>query len=256
MSEHLIELRRIVKRYGTGEAAFNALGGIDLTIDQGEFVAIMGASGSGKTTLLNCIATIDRVSSGRIYVDGRDITRLRGNALVRFRRDSIGFVFQDFNLLDTMTAYENIALALQIQKVRERAIRERISHVAGLLGIEDIMNKYPYQLSGGQKQRVACARAVVTRPSLILADEPTGALDSRNSRMLLECLREMNVSLSSTILMVTHDAFSASYASRVIFIKDGSVFHEIFRGDDPRRTFFGRIIDVVTLLGGDVSDVI
>ena len=196
------------------------------------------------------------MSCGRIYVDGRDITRLRGNALVRFRRDSIGFVFQECNLLDTMTAYENIALALQIQKVKEKEIRTRIAHVANLLGIESIMAKYPYQLSGGQKQRVACVRAVVTRPSLILADEPTGALDARNSRMLLECLGEMNSALSSTILMVTHDAFSAIYASRVIFIKDGRVFHEIFRGDDVRRAFFSRIIYVVTLLGGDVSDVI
>lgn len=255
MSE-ILRVENIEKYYGNRFSLTKAVDRMSLRVEKGEFVAIMGASGSGKTTLLNCIATIDRVSSGRIYVDGRDITRLRGNALVRFRRDSIGFVFQEFNLLDTMTAYENIALALQIQKVKEKEIRTRIAHVANLLGIESIMAKYPYQLSGGQKQRVACARAVVTRPSLILADEPTGALDSRNSRMLLECLGEMNSALSSTILMVTHDAFSASYASRVIFIKDGSVFHEIFRGDDARRAFFSRIIDVVTLLGGDVSDVI
>ena len=255
MSE-ILRVENIEKYYGNRFSLTKAVDRMSLRVEKGEFVAIMGASGSGKTTLLNCIATIDRVSSGRIYVDGRDITRLRGNALVRFRRDSIGFVFQEFNLLDTMTAYENIALALQIQKVKEKEIRARIAHVANLLGIESIMDKYPYQLSGGQKQRVACARAVVTRPSLILADEPTGALDSRNSRMLLECLGEMNSALSSTILMVTHDAFSDSYASRVIFIKDGSVFHEIFRGDDVRRAFFSRIIDVVTLLGGDVSDVL
>ena len=227
MSE-ILRVENIEKYYGNRFSLTKAVDRMSLRVEKGEFVAIMGASGSGKTTLLNCIATIDRVSSGRIYVDGRDITRLRGNALVRFRRDSIGFVFQEFNLLDTMTAYENIALALQIQKVKEKEIRARIAHVANLLGIE----------------------------SHILADEPTGALDSRNSRMLLECLGEMNSALSSTILMVTHDAFSASYASRVIFIKDGSVFHEIFRGDDVRRAFFSRIIDVVTLLGGDVSDVI
>lgn len=254
MSE-ILRVENIEKYYGNRFSLTKAVDRMSLRVEKGEFVAIMGASGSGKTTLLNCIATIDRVSSGRIYVDGRDITRLRGNALVRFRRDSIGFVFQDFNLLDTMTAYENIALALQIQKVRERAIRERISHVAGLLGIEDIMNKYPYQLSGGQKQRVAAARAIVTNPSLILADEPTGSLDSKSARVLLDCLTTLNTSLHATILMVTHDAFTASYASRILFLQDGKIFTELNKGSDSRSAFFEKILHVLTLLGGGESHV-
>ena len=252
----ILNVSQVEKYFGGSGSVNRALDNISFTVEKGEFLGIMGPSGSGKSTLLNCVAGIVSVSTGHIFIGSRDITLLKQPAMSAFRRKHLGLLFQDLNLLETLNAYENIALALQIQKVKEKEIRARIAHVANLLGIESIMAKYPYQLSGGQKQRVACARAVVTRPSLILADEPTGALDSRNSRMLLECLGEMNSVLSSTILMVTHDAFSASYASRVIFIKDGSVFHEIFRGDDARRAFFSRIIDVVTLLGGDVSDVI
>ena len=252
----ILNVSQVEKYFGGSGSVNRALDNISFTVEKGEFLGIMGPSGSGKSTLLNCVAGIVSVSTGHIFIGSRDITLLKQPAMSAFRRKHLGLLFQDLNLLETLDAYENIALALQIQKVKEKEIRARIAHVANLLGIESIMAKYPYQLSGGQKQRVACARAVVTRPSLILADEPTGALDSRNSRMLLECLGEMNSALSSTILMVTHDAFSASYASRVIFIKDGSVFHEIFRGDDARRAFFSRIIDVVTLLGGDVSDVI
>ena len=214
----------------------------------------MGASGSGKTTLLNCIATIDRVTSGHIYVGGEDITKLKGNALNRFRREQLGFIFQDFNLLDTLTAYENIALALSIQNVKAEDISERVMSMAGHLGIVEVMNKYPYQMSGGQKQRVASARALITNPKLVLADEPTGALDSKAARHLLESLKDMNESAKATILMVTHDAFTASYASRVVFIKDGQIFNEIRRGQDDRKTFFNKIIDVVTMLGGDLND--
>ena len=214
----------------------------------------MGASGSGKTTLLNCIATIDRVTSGHIYVGGEDITKLKGNALNTFRREQLGFIFQDFNLLDTLTAYENIALALSIQNVKPGDISERVMSMAGHLGIVEVMNKYPYQMSGGQKQRVASARALITNPKLVLADEPTGALDSKAARHLLESLKDMNESAKATILMVTHDAFTASYASRVVFIKDGQIFNEIRRGQDDRKTFFNKIIDVVTMLGGDLND--
>ena len=214
----------------------------------------MGASGSGKTTLLNCIATIDRVTSGHIYVGGEDITKLKGNALNTFRREQLGFIFQDFNLLDTLTAYENIALALSIQNVKPEDISERVMSMAGHLGIVEVMNKYPYQMSGGQKQRVASARALITNPKLVLADEPTGALDSKAARHLLESLKDMNESAKATILMVTHDAFTASYASRVVFIKDGQIFNEIRRGQDDRKTFFNKIIDVVTMLGGDLND--
>ena len=214
----------------------------------------MGASGSGKTTLLNCISTIDKVTSGHIYVAGNDITKLRGNNLNKFRREELGFIFQDFNLLDTLTAYENIALALSIQNIKEKEISDRIKRVSEELDINSVLGKYPYQISGGQKQRVASARAIITNPKLILADEPTGALDSKSSKMLLEKFNYLNKENKATILMVTHDAFTASYSSRVIFIKDGKIFNEIRRGNDSRRDFFDKIINVVTMLGGDLSD--
>ena len=214
----------------------------------------MGASGSGKTTLLNCISTIDKVTSGHIYVAGNDITKLRGNNLNKFRREELGFIFQYFNLLDTLTAYENIALALSIQNIKEKEISDRIKRVSEELDINSVLGKYPYQMSGGQKQRVASARAIITNPKLILADEPTGALDSKSSKLLLEKFNYLNKENKATILMVTHDAFTASYSSRVIFIKDGKIFNEIRRGNDSRRDFFDKIINVVTMLGGDLSD--
>ena len=214
----------------------------------------MGASGSGKTTLLNCIAAIDRVSAGRIDLNGTDVTRLSGGALDRFRRDELGFIFQDFNLLDTLTAYENIALPLSLQKRPQQEIDAAVRRVAEQLEITAVLERFPYQLSGGEKQRVASARAIVTGPKLVLADEPTGALDSGSARRLLERFAWLNGNGGATILMVTHDAFTASYASRVVFIKDGRLFHEILRGEDGRRRFFDRIIDVETLLGGDLGD--
>jgi len=252
--ENILSIEKIEKYYGNKSSLTKAINNISFTVDKGEFVAIMGQSGSGKTTLLNVISTIDRVTSGHIYVGGIDITKLRGNRLNRFRREELGFIFQDFNLLDTLTAYENIALALSIQNVKEKEIERRIQKVAEDLNIKNILNKYPYQMSGGQKQRVASARAIITNPQLILADEPTGALDSKSSKMLLERFNYLNQALSATILMVTHDAFSASYASRCIFIKDGKIFNEIYRGDNTRKQFFEKIIDVVTLLGGDLND--
>lgn len=250
----VLRIENIEKYYGNKSNLTKALDRISLEVEKGEFVGIMGASGSGKTTLLNCIATIDRVTSGHIYVGGEDITKLKGNALNRFHREQLGFIFQDFNLLDTLTAYENIALALSIQNVKAEDISERVMSMAGHLGIVEVMNKYPYQMSGGQKQRVASARALITNPKLVLADEPTGALDSKAARHLLESLKDMNESAKATILMVTHDAFTASYASRVVFIKDGQIFNEIRRGQDDRKTFFNKIIDVVTMLGGDLND--
>lgn len=255
MSE-LLKLDKITKYYGNKSSLTKAVDNISFDVQPEEFVAIMGASGSGKTTMLNCIATIDKVTGGHIYLQGRDITTLKGNALNAFRREELGFVFQDFNLLDTMTGFENIALALQIQNIKPEQITQRVLEVAEQLNIKDILNKYPGQMSGGQKQRVASARAIVTEPKLILADEPTGALDSKSARMLLESFRKMNRELKATILMVTHDAFTASYASRVLFLKDGKLFHEFYRGDDSRKQFFDKIIQVVSLLGGDVNDVI
>lgn len=220
MSE-ILKIDSIEKYYGSKSSLTKALDDVSFIVEEGEYVAIMGASGSGKTTLLNCISTIDRVTSGHIYVAGQDITKLKGNNLNRFRREELGFVFQDFNLLDTMTAYENIALALSIQGKDAKFIDERIRDMASKLGIEEVLNKYPYQMSGGQKQRVAAARAIITEPKLVLADEPTGALDSKSSKMLLESFKYLNESIPATILMVTHDAFTASYSKRVIFIKDG-----------------------------------
>ncbi|MCR5021549.1 ABC transporter ATP-binding protein [Ruminococcus sp.] len=252
--EKLLEIRNIEKYYGSRSSLTKAIDDISFGVDKGEFVAIMGASGSGKTTLLNCISTIDRVTAGHIYLDDSDITEIKGKALNKFRREKLGFIFQDFNLLDTLTAYENIALALSIQKKPAGEIEKAVNAVAEQLGITDVLKKYPYQMSGGQKQRVASARAIVTSPKLVLADEPTGALDSKSARMLLERFRYLNTECGATIMMVTHDSFTASYASRVIFIKDGKIFNEIHRGQDTRKQFFDKIIDVVTLLGGDISD--
>ena len=254
--ENILTIENISKYYGNKSNLTKAISNISMNVDKGEFIAIMGASGSGKTTLLNVISTIDKVTSGHIYIEGQDITKLKGNDLNRFRREELGFIFQDFNLLDTLTAYENIALALQIQNFKAKAIEQQIKVVARKLDIEDILNKYPYEMSGGQKQRVASARDIVTNPKLVLADEPTGALDSTSSKMLLERLQRLNQDYQTTILMVTHDAFSASYASKVIFIKDGKVFNQFNRGEATRKQFFDKIIDVVSLLGGDVSDVI
>lgn len=253
MSE-ILKIDSIEKYYGSKSSITKALDDVSFIVEEGEYVAIMGASGSGKTTLLNCISTIDRVTSGHIYVAGQDITKLKGNNLNRFRREELGFVFQDFNLLDTMTAYENIALALSIQGKDAKFIDERIRDMASKLGIEEVLNKYPYQMSGGQKQRVAAARAIITEPKLVLADEPTGALDSKSSKMLLESFKYLNESIPATILMVTHDAFTASYSKRVIFIKDGKIFNEIIRGGHSRKEFFNEIIDVISLLGGDAGD--
>lgn len=254
--ESVLKIEHIEKYYGNKGNLTKAIDDISFDVEKQEFVAIMGASGSGKTTLLNCISTIDRVTSGHIYMHGEDITKLKGNALNRFRREELGFIFQDFNLLDTLTAYENIALALTIQGEKSKNIEKKVLDIAKKLNIVDVLKKYPYQMSGGQKQRVASARAMITNPMLVLADEPTGALDSKSARMLLENFEYLNQDLKATILMVTHDAFTASYASRVIFIKDGKLFHELRRGDDSRKEFFDKIIDVVTLLGGDLNDVI
>ena len=252
--EKILKVQNIEKYYGSKSSLTKAINNISFEVDEGEFVAIMGSSGSGKTTLLNMISTIDKVTAGHIFVDGEDITKLKGNKLNKFRRNKLGFIFQDFNLLDTLTGYENIALALSIQNIPYKEQRKRIEDIAQKLGITKILNKYPYQMSGGEKQRIASSRAIITNPSLILADEPTGALDSKSSKQLLSCFEYLNNDLHSTILMVTHDAFTASYASRVIFIKDGKIFNELNKGEMSRKDFFDNIIDVVTLLGGEMND--
>lgn len=254
MNTPILEVSDIQKYYGNKGNITKAVNRISLSVGKGEFVGIMGASGSGKTTLLNCISTIDTVTSGKILVEGKDITALRGKQLSAFRREKLGFIFQDFNLLDTLTAYENISLALSISGIKAKEIDQRVQGIAEALNITEVLEKYPYQMSGGQQQRVAAARAMVTDPALVLADEPTGALDSRSSRMLLAMLEELNQKLSATILMVTHDPFTASYCRRILFIKDGKIFNEIHRGTGSRKDFFEEIMEVVSVLGGETSD--
>lgn len=252
----MLQVRNIEKYYGTGGNVTKALDRVSFTVERGEFIAIMGASGSGKTTLLNCIATIDTVSAGDILLDGVSLADLSPRDLAKFRRENLGFVFQDFNLLDTLTIGENIALALAIRRTAPQAIDPQVQAMANTLNIGDILDKYPYQVSGGQKQRCACARAIINHPKLVLADEPTGALDSHSAQMLLATLEDMHRQLGATILMVTHDPYSACYARRVLFLKDGRLFNELLRGDRDRSVFYHEILDVLALLGGDVSDVI
>lgn len=251
----ILRLEHIQKYYGNEGSLTKAIKDISFEVEEGEFLGIMGASGSGKTTLLNCISTIDSVSAGHIYLEGRDVTELRPKELARFRRENLGFVFQDFNLLDTLTISENIALALAINKVPADKVEARVTEMAKSLMISDILDKFPYQVSGGQKQRCACARALINRPKLILADEPTGALDSHSSQMLLSTMQKINEQLGATILMVTHDAFSASYAGRILVLRDGEIFMELRKGSDDRAAFFEKILSVLTMIGGGQYEV-
>lgn len=253
--QNILKIENLKKYYGTKNNITKAIDNISFTVNEGEFVAIMGASGSGKTTLLNCISTIDTVTAGKIIINNKDITEIKDRDIASFRRNNLGFVFQDFNLLDTLTIAENISLSLIINKKNENKIDEMVNDIAKRLDIEGILDKFPYEVSGGQKQRCACARALINNPKLILADEPTGALDSKSSRMLLETMDEINKNLNATILMVTHDAFSASFCQRILFLKDGNIFTEILKGSKTRKEFFNEILDRLTLLGGDVQDV-
>lgn len=252
----MLQVQNIEKYYGSKNNVTRALDRVSFDVEAGEFLAIMGASGSGKTTLLNCISTIDAISAGKILLDGVSIADLSEEELAKFRRERLGFVFQDFNLLDTLTIEENIGLALSLNHTDPKTVQDRVRDVAQNLGITDILSKFPYQVSGGQKQRATCARAMVAGQSLLLADEPTGALDSKASKNLLEIMTTMNQNMGATILMVTHDAYSASYAKRVLFLKDGRIFNELLRGERGRPVFYHEILDVLAALGGDVSDVI
>lgn len=253
--QNILKIENLKKYYGTKNNITKAIDNISFIVNEGEFVAIMGASGSGKTTLLNCISTIDTVTAGKIIINNKDITEIKDRDIASFRRNNLGFVFQDFNLLDTLTIAENISLSLIINKKNENKIDEMVNDIAKRLDIEGILDKFPYEVSGGQKQRCACARALINNPKLILADEPTGALDSKSSRMLLETMDEINKNLNATILMVTHDAFSASFCQKILFLKDGNIFTEILKGSKTRKEFFNEILDILTLLGGDVQDV-
>ena len=251
--KELIRVEDVEKYYGTRDNVVKAVDRSSFTVGEGEFMGIMGASGSGKTTLLNLLATVDRVTSGHIYYGAQDITLLKEDAQADFRKENLGFIFQDFNLLDTLTIQENIALALSLTSHSPKEIRTRTMEMMKRLGIGDLRDKFPYQVSGGQKQRCACARALINHPQLVLADEPTGALDSHASRTLLETLTEMNREMRATILMVTHDAFSASYCRRILFLKDGRIFHELIRGQESRKEFLEEILDVLSLTGGDLD---
>lgn len=252
----MLQVQNIEKYYGSQNQVTKALDRVSFTVEDGAFIAIMGASGSGKTTLLNCISTIDTISAGDILLDGQSIAQLSPRQLAQFRRERLGFVFQDCNLLDTLTLEENIGLALSLNHADPHSVQQRVRAIAEELEIGEILDKFPYQVSGGQKQRAACARAMVAGQSLLLADEPTGALDSKASKNLLEIMTRMNRDMGATILMVTHDAYSASYAARVLFLKDGRLFHELLRGERGRPVFYHEVLDVLALLGGDVSDVI
>ena len=254
--EPILSVEHLRRDYGGRGSVTHAVDDVSFSVERGEFVGIMGASGSGKSTLLNCIATIDTPTAGHIRVEGQDVTALKGRSLSRFRRERLGFVFQDCNLLDTLSAFEYISLALTIRGTPAGEIEGRVKETAELLGITDCLNKYPYQMSGGQRQRTAAARAIITDPALVLADEPTGALDSRSAKLLLDRFEALNREGRATILMVTHDAFTASYCRRILFLQDGAVLTQLERGGQSRRAFFQQIIGVVTRLGGDQSDVL
>ncbi|MEK4201911.1 ABC transporter ATP-binding protein [Cytobacillus sp. FSL K6-0265] len=247
---NILEAHKIHKTYGSRGNKQEVLKGLDLQIKQGEFVSIMGASGSGKTTLLNILSTIDHLSSGSISIEGKEMTKMKERQLAEFRKHYLGFIFQDYNLLDTLTVKENILLPLSIKKVSKNEANKRFSEIASELGIEDLANKYPSEISGGQKQRTSAARAFIHEPSIIFADEPTGALDSKSASDLLNKLTRLNETRKSTIVMVTHDPVAASYCSRVIFIKDGQIYTQLNKGDEKRQDFFKDIMKTQAILGG------
>ncbi|MFK9094725.1 ABC transporter ATP-binding protein [Bacillus salipaludis] len=246
----ILEANKIHKSYGNKLNKQEVLKGIDIDVERGEFVSIMGASGSGKTTLLNVLSSIDKVSGGTIKIEGKEMTAMKEKQLAEFRKHHLGFIFQDYNLLDTLTVKENILLPLSISKVSKRAADEMFHTVAAELGISEIKDKYPNEISGGQKQRTSAARAFIHEPSIIFADEPTGALDSKSASDLLNKLSELNQNRKATIIMVTHDPVAASFSSRVIFIKDGQIYTQLNKGVQSRQTFFKDIMKTQGVLGG------
>ncbi|AEJ23165.1 ABC transporter ATP-binding protein [Weissella koreensis] len=247
---NILNVKNVSKIYGKkGEKSYEALKNLSFSMEKGEFIAIMGASGSGKSTLLNSISTLDTPTSGEIVIDGESIANLSGHKLAQFRSQKIGFIFQEFNLLENLTVAENIALPLSLQGTSAGKIKVAVQHVAKLLRIENLLSSYPEEISGGQKQRTAAARALVHNPSIILGDEPTGALDSKNAHSLLDTMQEMNQQQDVSILMVTHDAMSASYANRVLFIQDGQVYQELVKGqEESNESFYQDVLKVVSQL--------
>lgn len=243
--------RKIKKIYGKKHMAQEVLKGIDLEVEKGEFVGIMGSSGSGKTTLLNVLCSIDRVTEGIVEINGQQLQKMKERDLAKFRREQLGFIFQDYNLLDTLTVKENILLPLSITKIPKAAAEARFKELMEILMIEDIANKYPNEISGGQKQRTSAARALISNPSIVFADEPTGALDSKSATALLSNLSNINEQKNVTIMMVTHDAVAASFCSRVLFLKDGQLYTELYKGEKSRNEFFQQILHTQSVLGGD-----
>ena len=253
---NILKVKNIEKYYGNKGNITKALDDISFEVNEGEFIGVMGSSGSGKTTLLNCISTIDDVTAGHIFIDNSDLTELSSKNLSEFRKEKLGFVFQDYNLLDTLTGFENIAITLTILKESPEVIEEKIQKVSKKLGIEDVLNKYPYEMSGGEQQRVAAARAIIKDPTIILADEPTGSLDSKSSKVLMNTFSKLHKDFNATIILVTHDAYTASYTDRILFLKDGKIFNEIIKGEDSQKEYFTNIIEVTSFLGGDMDNVI
>ncbi|MBM7666167.1 bacitracin transport system ATP-binding protein [Solibacillus kalamii] len=246
--------RKVRKTYGKRSLAQEVLKGIDLEVEKGEFVGIMGASGSGKTTLLNVLCSIDQVTDGFVEINGQKLQGMKERTLAKFRRDELGFIFQDYNLLDTLTVKENILLPLSLSSIPKAAAEQRLKELVSILGIADILSKYPNEISGGQKQRTSAARALISNPSLVFADEPTGALDSKAATALLDNLAKINKAKNATIMMVTHDAIAASFCSRVLFLKDGQIYTELYKGDKSRKEFFQQILNTQSVLGGEQSE--
>ncbi len=258
MQDKLLEVKSLKKIYGKNEGATTALNGISFQVLDGEFLGIMGSSGSGKTTLLNCIATMVMPTEGHILLKREDISNLKGSRLARFRGSQVGYLFQDFELLDHMTGEENILLPAEIHKLNRKEVEERLKDLADYLEIEDVLQKFPSQMSGGQKQRVAAARALIVKPEILLADEPTGALDSKNSKRLMEMLRGIRDNYGTTIMMVTHDPNAASFCSRILFIQDGVLFHELRRQipEESQIDCYRRRVEVMAQLGGGSANVL
>ncbi|WP_188455365.1 ABC transporter ATP-binding protein [Virgibacillus oceani] len=254
VGETILQARNVLKTFGTKGNAHHVLKGIDLRVTRNEFVGIMGPSGSGKTTLLNVLATIDHTTDGTVLIDGADISKLRNTALSAFRRNKLGFIFQDYNLLDTLTVKENILLPISLSKMSKRKAESEFTAIADVLEIKALSHKYPHEISGGQKQRTAAGRALIHQPSIVFADEPTGALDSKSASSLLGVMEKVNQQRGVTVVMVTHDPVASSYCSRVVFLRDGKIYSELYRGDKTRHAFFNEILDVQAVLGGDHVD--
>lgn len=245
----MLQTKDLIKTYGKGEYAVNAVDGFSFDLAEGEFLSIMGPSGSGKSTLLHCISTIDTPSSGSVLINGRELNSLKPKETARFRRENLGFIFQEYNLIDALRVKENIGLSLMLNREHKEKIAQAVNRVASLLGIGSLLDKYPYEISGGEKQRTACARAVIHKPKILIADEPSGALDSHSAKVLMETFTEINKKLGTTIIMVTHDAFCASYSKRVLFLKDGKLFSELKNVHNSRRAFYEEIFKSALALG-------